>query len=181
SQVMSEYKKEKICVNVEDPGVPAMVASTLKRAIEVIADGASRDPFIRTLKAAFGIALANPADFLRPMVPPERLDDPNAFQTESEILQNTFFFNTMGRDTASGVFRWDDHDKLTLTFPNALMNDPFYSKADEIMKPMADAMNGESVPSPFGARRNQGILGNDFTRDRKMITVHPLGGCGMAN
>src|SRR5262249_32722695 len=99
SHVMFEYKNEKIFVNVEDAGIPSMLATTVKRAIEVIVDGGNRDPFIRTLRAAFGIAFANPADFLRPVIPPERLDEPNAFQTESEALQTTFFYNTMGKDS----------------------------------------------------------------------------------
>ena len=181
SHVMFEYQNEKIFVNVEDAGIPPMLATTVKKAIEVFANAASRDPFIRTLKAIFGIAIPNPADFMAPMIPPEHLDNPQDFQTESEAMQNTFFFNTMGRDKATGVFGLDDHDELTLTFPNGLTNDPVYEKADEIMNAMARAMKGEYVRFPFWARKGQGFVENKFTRERKMITVHPLGGCGLAN
>jgi hypothetical protein len=125
---MFQFKDDKMLVNVEDVGIPFMLASSVKQAIEVFANGADRDPFIRTMKAIFGLAIPNPADFLAPMIPPERLNDPNAFQTEAEALEYTFFFNTMGRDKATGVFALDKHDELTLTFPNGLTTIPSTKK-----------------------------------------------------
>ena len=61
---------------------------------------------------------------------------------------------------------------MTLNFPkNALANDPVFQKAEEIMKAMAQAMGGEFKTS---------FLWDGFTK-RRIITVHPLGGCAMGN
>ena len=93
------------------------------------------------------------------------------------MLQNTFFFNVMGRDRARGRFQLQN-GKLNLDFEGGpLTDDPVFRKIDELAAAMATAMIGNYVRFPFWGR--SGFLGNDFTAERKVITVHPLGGCPM--
>ena len=62
--------------------------------------------------------------------------------------------------------------RLTLGFPDdALAKDPVFEKTEEIIKAMAEAMGGEFKTS---------FLWDGFTK-RRIITVHPLGGCPMGN
>ncbi len=63
-------------------------------------------------------------------------------------------------------------NRLTLDFPpGALGNDPVFQKTEEIMKAMATAMGGEFKTS---------FLWDGFTK-RRIISVHPLGGCPMGH
>ena len=95
------------------------------------------------------------------------------------MLQNVFFFNVMGRDRGRGKFSLDGDD-LTLDFEGGpLVDDLVFRKIDDLMTAMAQAMKGEYVRFPFWGKN--GFVNNEFTADRKMITVHPLGGCPMGN
>jgi cholesterol oxidase len=105
---------------------------------------------------------------------------PKNFWTEHEMLQNTFFFNLMGRDEARGLFELDGFNRLTLRFEGGpLVNDPVYQKMEEIIQAMVAKMGGQYVRFPFWGRR--GLLPNEPNPERKFVTVHPLGGCVMGN
>jgi len=90
---------------------------------------------------------------------------------------NTFYFNCMGSDDATGVFslKADPFDfnksKLDLTFTDQPANQRVYKVTEEILKAMATAMGGRYVPW---------FTWEGF-QNRKLITVHPLGGCSMGN
>ncbi len=163
-------------INVEDAGIPPMLASSVKRAIEVLGNAADRDPFFGQLEAIWN--LSQPDSGFFGLAPDAR--DPNRSQTESEMLMSTFFFNLMGRDGARGKFGLDDGN-LTLDFEGGpLKNDAVFQKIDEVMAAMAFAMNGTYVRFPFWSRgKVPRLLGNDATAERKVVTVHPLGGCPM--
>ncbi|HYM10075.1 MAG TPA: GMC oxidoreductase [Bryobacterales bacterium] len=163
-----------IFINVEDAGIPPMLAAAVKRAIEVFSNAADRDPFFQTMKALWQLSLPEEGLGLG-LEPDARI--PDRAQTEAEMLQNTFFFNVMGRDRARGRFQLQN-GKLNLDFEGGpLTNDPVFQKIDELGAAMASAMLGTYVRFPFWGR--SGFLSNDFTQDRKVITVHPLGGCPM--
>lgn len=163
-------------VNVEDAGIPPMLASSVKRALEVLGNAAQRDPFFGELEALWNLAQPDPSFF--GLSPDARV--PNRSETEAEMLMTTFFFNLMGRDEARGRFTLHGDD-LKLNFEGGpLKNDPIFQKIDDVMKAMAFAMNGEYVRFPFWSRGAvPNLLGNDEIRQRKVVTVHPLGGCPM--
>jgi cholesterol oxidase len=108
---------------------------------------------------------------LKPFLP--QIPDPSsprAYETEHELVMDTFFFNTMGTDDARGKFDLDISGNLALSFTvGKLASHPVFQKTEEILRAMAQAMGGDFVPFPLW----EGFL------DRKIVTVHPLGGCPM--
>ena len=150
-----------------------MLAANVKRAIEVFGNAADQDSFFDDLKALWQLGIPSESIIPDPT-------DPHSFETEHEMLQNTFFFNLQGTDRANGKFSLDG-DNITLDFENThLGDDPVFKKIDELMAAMAQAMNGKYVRFPFW-KRGAGFLDNNFHAERKVVSVHPLGGCVMGN
>ena len=168
------YSDGQLLINAEDCGIPPMLASSVKTAIEVFSGVTARDPFFASLQTLWKFAFSAKSPIPDPT-------DPESFETEAEMLQNTFFFNLQGNDQARGKFSLDGDD-LKLSFENGpLGNDPVFKKIDDLMAAMSQAMGGKYIRFPFWARNAGGFLNNDFTPERKMISVHPLGGCVMGN
>lgn len=162
------FQDGKIFMNIEDSAVPSMFASTTAAALKVLENATERDPFVRVMR---GFWLLGQFTDLRQFIAPNPAD-PKQFQTEDELLANVFFFNTQGTDEARGKFDLDGGGKLTLTFPGGkLANDPVFQKLDDIMRAMSEKMGCKYLPSPLW----EGLA------DRKLVTVHPLGGCPMGN
>ncbi|MBI3698256.1 MAG: hypothetical protein HY238_25890, partial [Acidobacteria bacterium] len=170
------FRDGKLFINLEDAGIPPMLAPAVRRAIEVFSTAAERDPLFREMKALWKMTFPENLLGLKPDA-----RQPLRSDTEAEALQNTFFFNVMGRDEARGRFRLDGDD-LTLRFEGGpLANDPVFKKIDELMVAMAQAMQGGTyVRFPFWGR-NGIFLDNGQNPERKFVTVHPLGGCPMGN
>ena len=160
------FRDGKLQINVEDSAIPSMLAPGVRFALDVLDKGTSHPDFKKLSGIWTGRALSD----LLPLIPdPEKA---TSFETEHEMLMDVFFFNTQGTDTARGQFGLDDDGRLTLNFPkDALANDPVFQKTEEIMKAMAQAMGGEFKTS---------FLWDGLTKKR-IITVHPLGGCPMGN
>ncbi|HEU4390546.1 MAG TPA: GMC oxidoreductase [Blastocatellia bacterium] len=162
------FQDGKVFMNVEDSGIPSMFASTTAAALQVLENATDRDPFARVMR---GFWLLGQFTDLRQFFAPNPAD-PKQFQTEDELLANVFFFNTQGTDEARGKFDLDGNGKLTLTFPGGkLANDPVFQKMDDIMRAMSEKMGGKYIPSPLW----EGLA------DRRLVTVHPLGGCSIGN
>ncbi len=167
------YANGDLFINTEDCGIPPMLAANVKRAVEVFSNAADQDSFFDDLKALWQLGV--PSESILPDA-----TDPHSFETEHEMLQNTFFFNLQGTDGARGKFSLDG-DNIALEFENGhLGDDPVFKKIDDLMAAMAQAMNGKYVRFPFW-KRGAGFLDNDFHGERKVICVHPLGGCVMGN
>ncbi len=156
----------KLHFTIEDSAIPAMLAPGLRLALDILDKGTKHPHF----KKVSGIWTGRALNDLLPLIPdPEKAV---RFETEHEMLMDVFFFNTMATDGAKGQFGLNDDGRLTLNFPDdALANDPVFQKTEEIMKAMAQAMGGEFKTS---------FLWDGFTK-RRIITVHPLGGCPMGN
>ena len=156
----------KLHFTIEDSAVPAMFAAPLRLAFEILEKGIAHPHF----KKVSGIWSGRALNDLLPLIPD--VEKAQRFETEHEMLMDVFFFNTMATDGAKGQSGLSADGRLTLTFPNdALANDPVFQKTEEIIKAMAEAMGGEFRTS---------FLWNGFTK-RRIITVHPLGGCLMGN
>jgi cholesterol oxidase len=162
------FRNGETLVNVEDSAVPPMFASLTRAALEVLSQG-DTDPFINAIKMA-GMWISGNMPDLSPFLPPPDPSNPSLFQTEHEIAADVFFFNTMGTDKVRGTFKLDGDGDLDLSFPGGkLANDPVFQKSEELLKAMADKMGGKFIPFPTW----KGFA------DRKVVVVHPLGGCPM--
>lgn len=75
----------------------------------------------------------------------------------------------MGHDEAKGELTLED-GKLRLRWPGA-GTDACYARADAAMRQVAEALGGSYVQDPVSSQ----LLGH------RVITVHPLGGCAMAD
>lgn len=175
SHVQFATNDGKVQVNIEDGGVPPMLAAAVGAGLRVIEDKVNHDSFMKQLKGVF-MTQARP-DFQDwfPLEPDP--SSPTRFQTEDEMLASTFYFNCMGSDDATGVFslKSDPFDfgksKLDLTFTDTPANQRVYKVTEEIIKAMAEAMGGRYVPW---------FTWQGF-QNHKLVTVHPLGGCSMGN
>lgn len=155
---------------IEDSAIPPMFAGATAAALNVLRQGLNRNRFISKMSGAWS---RKAAPDLRPFLPqlPDP-SDPRGNETEHELVMDVFFFNTMGTDDAQGRFDLDTGGNLTLSFTGGRLADqPVFRKTEEILRAMAEAMGGDFVPFPLW----QGFL------ERKIVTVHPLGGCPMGN
>jgi choline dehydrogenase-like flavoprotein len=106
--------------------------------------------------------------------------DPLRYETEAEMVENIFFFNSMGQDAANGVFRlklglldrlFGRPAKLDLTWEQPVETQAVFKQIDRIQEALAKAMGGEYLPMPFWG---------GFTKKKKLVIPHPLGGCRIA-
>jgi cholesterol oxidase len=175
THVMFTTNDGKVQVNVEDGGVPPMLAPVVGAALRVVEDKINKDKFMKEMKLAWITQTRPDFEDWFPVTPDP--SSPTRFQTEDEMLMNTFYFNCMGTDDATGVFSMKDDpfnpekSKLDLTFPQKPANQRVYKVTEEIIRAMATAMGGRYVP----------WFTWDGFQKQKLITVHPLGGCAMGN
>lgn len=83
-------------------------------------------------------------------------------------VANTFYFNVSSEDDASGVFRLHNNG-LDLDWPAPIARHPVFEKIEMLLRDFAGAMGGRYVAFPTW----QGIM------DRKLVVLHPLGGCAV--
>jgi len=152
-------------ITIEDAAIPEMFAAIASTALGILDNFAQRELF--RAKMAFSWTFKSVPD-LRDFLPllPDTYD-PTSFETEAETVANIFFFNAMGQDDASGVFRLK-HDRLDLDWPGqAIADHPIFTTIENLLKQFAQAMGGRYVPFPLW----KGLA------NRKLIITHPLGGC----
>lgn len=149
-------------ITIEDSGIPAMLASFVKGALETL------DPqaFSQQMKALWS---PNVFTALRNLFPDT--SSPDNFQTEAEMLSNIFFFNVMGTDDASGKFTLHNN-KLDLNWPanKPIWKNPVFGKIEKVLRELTAAMGGQYASFPLW----------DKLGDHKLIITHPLGGCPIA-
>jgi len=175
SHVMFTTNDGKVQVNVEDGGIPPMLAPVVGAALRVVEDKINKDKFMKEMKLAWITQTRPDFEDWFPVTPDP--SKPTRFQTEDEMLMNTFYFNCMGNDDATGVFTVEDDpfnpdkSKLELKFTDEPAKQRVYKVTEEIIKAMATALGGRYVP----------WFTWDGFQKQKLITVHPLGGCSMGN
>jgi choline dehydrogenase-like flavoprotein len=150
------FRDGKQLVNVEDAGIPPMFASLVQNTLDLL----SRDK------------KGDVVDMLGLLWKEARLPDytdPTSMQTESEMLMNVCWFNCMGIDDASGKFDLDN-GTLRLRFNNKIADHPTFAKAETILRELAKAMNGSYRSFPLWDGLQPFV-------SRKVVVVHPLGGC----
>jgi cholesterol oxidase len=154
-------------IKVEDAGIPEMFAPIASTTLNVLDNFAQRETLKARMKFAFlNMALPDLRDFF-PHLPDTY--DPESYQSEAEMVSNTFFFNVMGQDDASGKFTLKN-DKLDLEWDKKIGETPVFQQIERLLKALAEGMGGRYVPFPLWKG-----LGN-----KKLIVTHPLGGCPIA-
>ncbi len=151
------FRDGKLLVNVEDAGIPSMFASLVQNTLDMLSRQNGQADLIEMLGLLWNEAKL--PDY----------SDPNSMQTEHEMLMNVCWFNCMGVDDASGQFDLDN-GSLRLKFDRKISEHPTFKKADTILREMAKAMNGAYRPFPLWE-------GLEPFVSRKLVVVHPLGGC----
>src|SRR6266850_1066229 len=153
------FRDGKLLVNVEDAGIPAMFASLVEKTLKMLEKDKGQADVIDMLGLLWNSAQL--PDY----------SDPGSMQTEHEMLMNTCWFNCMGVDDASGKFDLDN-GRLRLTFNNRISKHPTFQKAETILREMAKAMGGTYRSFPLWE-------GLEPIVSRKVVVVHPLGGCAI--
>ncbi len=150
------FRDGKLLINIEDAGIPPMFASLVENTLDLLSRQKQGD-------------LIDMLGLLWSQAKLPDYTDPTSMQTESEMLMNVCWFNCMGVDDASGKFDLDN-GSLRLRFDQKISEHPTFKKAATILRGMAQAVNGSFRPFPLWE-------GLEPFVSRKLVVVHPLGGC----
>ena len=153
-------------ITVEDSGIPKMLAPLIKAGLEVLDRGVP-GLLIDGLKSLWNIGKV--PDLMQLLGGPNPAD-PQSFATEDQMLANVFFFNVMGVDASDGQFSLE-RDELKLKINTPPKDQATFQKTEDLLRALGSAMGGKYVPFP---------LWEGFGH-KKLISTHPLGGCGIAN
>jgi cholesterol oxidase len=155
-------------IKIEDCGVPALFAEYVSKGLEILDNAGASPNFFRLMK---GILDANVTEHLIEVPDPY---NPKSFQTEAEMLVDSFFFNVMGQDDATGRMKLGgvDGDQLDLGWEQPIAEQQLWADIETLLKEFSFAMGGRYIPLPGW----QGVLGN-----KKLVITHPLGGCPIGN
>jgi len=152
----------KIPFAIEEGVIPAVVAGVLPAAMACLASVIGRENFDGFLEEARELVRVGES-FL-----------PGG--AERGAMQNTVTFLVMSEDDSGGKIRLDD-DRVELHWPGAGQSEPGasqpkpqYAWINEQLEIIAKGLGGTFIPNPLFNR----LFGYD------LITVHPLGGCPMA-
>ncbi len=142
-------------VTVEDCGIPDMFSHLLSTFLRV----ADNRNGLRRFRGRLMLAWAK--DSL-----PRWQSRAARASNGAEALANTFYFNVASEDDASGVFRLRNNG-LDLDWPHPIAKHPVFEKLEALLRDFSEAMGGRYVPFPMW----RGMA------DRKLVVLHPLGGC----
>lgn len=151
------FRDGQVLVNVEDAGIPAMLASIVQQTLKMLAQPGEPSKVLGLMSSLWNKAKL--PDY----------NDPTAMQTESEMMMNICWFNCMGTDDATGIF--DLHNgHLRLRFSQKIADHPTFHLAENILRGIATAMNGRFQAFPLWDGLQPFV-------SRKLAVTHPLGGC----
>lgn len=155
-------------IKIEDCGVPAMFAEFVSKGLELMDNAGASPNFFNLIQAAWQSNLMENVVGL-----PDTLN-PKSFQTEAEMLANTFFFNVMSQDDATGKLKLGgiDGDQIDLGWEQPIAQQKLWADIETLLREFSSAMGGRYLSLPGW----QGLLG-----DKKLVVTHPLGGCPIGN
>src|SRR5437764_10011615 len=148
-------------IKIEDCAIPAMFSEFVAKGLEILDDAGASPNFFQLMQ---GIFQANPFDRLLEI---PHTADPAKFQTEAEMLADTFFFNVMSQDDATGRISLQ-HDQIDIGWEQEIANQPLWNDIETLLREFSSAMGGKYISLPGW----QKILGK-----KKLTITHPLGGC----
>jgi cholesterol oxidase len=150
-------------IKIEDCAIPSMFAEFVAKGLEIL-DAAGASPnFFQLMQ---GVFQANPFSGL---APPDT-SDPASFQTEAEMMADTFFFNVMSQDDATGKITLGGvgGDQIDVGWQQPIAQQALWNDIETLLREFSSAMGGKYMALPGW----QAILGK-----KKLTITHPLGGC----
>jgi cholesterol oxidase len=148
-------------IKIEDCAIPAMFAEFVSKGLEVLDKSGASPNFFQLMQ---GIFEANPFDRLTEI---PHTADPKKFQTEAEMMVDSFFFNVMGQDDATGRITLQN-DQIDIGWKQPVAQQALWADIETLLREFSSAMGGKYIALPGW----QGILGK-----KKLVITHPLGGC----
>ena len=155
------FREGSTFVNVEDAGIPSMMASLVQQVLKMLAEPSQPSKVVGLVSALWNDAKL--PDY----------GDPLTMQTEHEMLMNVAWFNCMGNDDASGRFDLQN-GRLRLKFDNKIADHPTFHKAESILRAIATAMHGRYQAFPLWDGLQPFV-------SKKLVVTHPLGGCPLGS
>src|SRR5205807_54016 len=149
-------------IKIEDCAIPSMFAEFVSKGLEVLDDAGASPNFFQLMK---GIFQANPFDKL--LEKPDTTE-PTKFQTEAEMMADTFFFNVMSQDDANGRITLQ-HDQIDVGWEQPIAQQKLWADIETLLREFSSAMGGKYIALPGW----QGLL----VGKKKLVITHPLGGC----
>jgi choline dehydrogenase-like flavoprotein len=151
-------------IRIEDCAIPAMFAEFVTKGLEILDKAGASPNFFRLMQAVFE---ANPFDRLVEI--PDAYD-PKRFQTEAEMMADTFFFNVMSQDDAKGriTLSGANGDQIDVGWKEPIAQQALWNDIETLLREFSSAMGGKYIALPGW----QGVLGK-----KKLVITHPLGGC----
>jgi len=152
-------------IKIEDCAVPSLFAEFVAKGLEILDKAGASPNFFQLMKGVFE---ANPFDKL---VEIPHTADPNKFQTEAEMMVDTFFFNVMSQDDATGKISLAglDGDQIDVGWEQPVAQQTLWQDIETLLREFSSAMGGKYIALPGW----QGIL----LGKKKLVITHPLGGC----
>lgn len=132
----------------------------------LIEDGAVPKALIDAARLAMPLAAGLFSDFLAA----ERVSKDLLYFRTDGALNHSMVYLGIGHDSAGGTVQLDSHGNAQVVWPN-VMQEPFVARLRNEMNAHAQLWGGRYVDYP----RTSPIFGGALT------TVHPLGGCPMAD
>ncbi|MGC2745180.1 MAG: GMC oxidoreductase [Candidatus Angelobacter sp.] len=151
-------------IKIEDCAIPSMFAEFVSKGLEILDKSGASPNFFQLMQ---GIFEANPFDRL---VEVPHTADPKNFQTEAEMMVDSFFFNVMSQDDATGKITLSgaDGDQVDVGWEQPIAQQALWKDIETLLREFSSAMGGKYIALPGW----QGILGK-----KKLVITHPLGGC----
>jgi len=151
-------------IKIEDCAIPSMFAEFVSKGLEILDKSGASPNFFQLMQ---GIFEANPFDRL---IEIPHTADPKAFQTEAEMMVDSFFFNVMSQDDATGKITLSgvDGDQVDVGWEQPIAQQALWKDIETLLREFSSAMGGKYIALPGW----QGILGK-----KKLVITHPLGGC----
>ncbi len=151
-------------IRIEDCAIPAMFAEFVAKGLEILDKSGASPNFFQLMQAIFE---SNPFDKLLEKPDPH---NPKSFQTEAEMMADTFFFNVMSQDDAKGKITLSgiDGDQIDVGWEEPIAQQALWQDIETLLREFSSAMGGKYIALPGW----QAILGK-----KKLTITHPLGGC----
>jgi cholesterol oxidase len=151
-------------IKIEDCAIPSLFAEYVSKGLEILDKAGASPNFFQLMK---GILDSNVPEHLIEGPDPY---NPKSFQTEAEMLVDTFFFNVMGQDDATGkiALAGIDGDQIDVGWKEPVAQQKLWADIEMLLREFSLAMGGRYIALPGW----QGVLGN-----KKLVITHPLGGC----
>jgi cholesterol oxidase len=149
-------------IKIEDCAIPSLFAEFVAKGLEILDKSGASPNFFQLMQ---GIFEANPFNNL---VEIPHTSDPKSFQTEAEMMVDSFFFNVMGQDDAKGKITLSN-DQIDVGWEEPIAQQALWKDIETLLREFSLAMGGKYIALPGW----QSIL----LGKKKLVITHPLGGC----